>query len=212
MRAKHLGTSHAPRRRRSAKVDGDARELILDAAESLISVHGFDATSTASIASAADIPKGLVFYYFPTKAEILLALISERLPTEPLNDVAPLVAPGDPAASLVNLDNALNLRDHHSSVMRVILWREAETHPDVRAHLRRFRDYLSDATERILQASSPYPVQEGTVRACATAWVAAMFSLAGSDRLHDLDELPRLHREELGNVARVVAAGMVQLG
>ncbi|MBV6761814.1 MULTISPECIES: TetR/AcrR family transcriptional regulator [Rhodococcus] len=213
----HLGKPGGPqprkgRRRRSAKIDGDARELILDAAESLIAVHGFDATSTASIASAAHVPKGLVFYYFPSKTDILLALLSERLPTEPFGDVSPLVTPGDPAASLVNLDAALNLRDHHSSVMRVIIWREAETHPDVRAHLRRFRDYLSDITERLLQASSPYPVQPGTLRACATAWVAAMFSVAGNDRLHDLDDLPRQHGEELGNVARVVAAGMVQLG
>ncbi|MEV0945770.1 helix-turn-helix domain-containing protein [Rhodococcus sp. NPDC049939] len=217
MPAPHLGkpASNHPQkspRRRNAKIDGDARALILDAAESLIAVHGFDATSTASIASAAHVPKGLVFYYFPTKTDILLALLSERLPTEPLGDVGPLVTPGDPAASLVNLDTALNLRDHHSSVMRVILWREAETHPDVREHLRRFRDYLSDITERLLQASSPYPVRPGTIRACASAWVAAMFSVAGIDRLHDLDDLPRRHDEELDSVARVVAAGMVQLG
>ncbi|WP_072687410.1 TetR/AcrR family transcriptional regulator [Rhodococcus marinonascens] len=217
MPAPHLGrpANNRPQknpRRRNAKIDGDARALILDAAETLIAVNGFDATSTASIASAAHVPKGLVFYYFPSKTDILLALLSERLPTEPLADVGTLVTPGDPAASLVNLDSALNLRDQHSSVMRVIIWREAETHPDVRAHLRRFRDYLSDITERLLQASSPYPVQPGTIRACASAWVAAMFSLAGTDRLHDLDDLPRRHREELDNVARVVAAGMVQLG
>ncbi|AOW92030.1 TetR family transcriptional regulator [Rhodococcus sp. WMMA185] len=217
MPATHSGksASNRPRKspqRRNAKIDGDARARILDAAESLIAVKGFDATSTASIASAAHVPKGLVFYYFPAKTDILLALLSERLPTEPLGDLGTLVTPGDPAASLVNLDSALNLRDRHSSVMRVILWREAETHPDVRAHLRRFRDYLSDITERLLLASSPYPVTPGTIRACASAWVAAMFSLAGNDRLHDLDELPRRPGEELDNVARVVAAGMVQLG
>ncbi len=97
MPAPHLGKPgglqpRKGRRRRSAKIDGDARELILDAAESLIAVHGFDATSTASIASAAHVPKGLVFYYFPSKTDILLALLSERLPTEPFGDVGP---PGD---------------------------------------------------------------------------------------------------------------------
>ncbi|NKS66480.1 TetR family transcriptional regulator, partial [Rhodococcus hoagii] len=104
-----------PRRRRSVKTDGDAREKILDAAETLFAAHGFDATSTAAVAGAAGVPKGLIFYYFPTKADILTALLAERLPAEPLDDLAPLVAPGDPATSLVNLDNALNLRDHHSS-------------------------------------------------------------------------------------------------
>ena len=201
-----------PHRRRSAKIDGDARAAILDAAEDLIAAHGFDATSTAAIAAAAQVPKGLIFYYFPTKTDILTALLAERLPAEPLDDLSPLVAPGDPATSLVNLDAALNLRDHHSSVLRVIVWREADTHPDVRDYLRRFRAYLHDATVRILQASTVSPVRPGTLRACANTWVAAMFSAAGNDRMRDLDDIPRLHRDELGTVAQVVAAGMVQLG
>ncbi|MGF7119749.1 TetR/AcrR family transcriptional regulator [Rhodococcus sp. AG1013] len=201
-----------PQRRRSAKIDGDAREKILDAAESLIAERGFDATSTAAVAAAAGVPKGLIFYYFATKADILTALLAERLPAEPLEDVDPLVAPGDPATSLVNLDNALNLRDDHSSLMRVIILREAETHPDIRDHLRRFRSYLHDATVRVLQASAAGPVQPGTLRACANAWVAAMFSAARNDRTRDLDDVPRRPGDELGSVARVVAAGMVQLG
>ncbi|MGO4200881.1 TetR/AcrR family transcriptional regulator [Rhodococcus sp. TAF43] len=201
-----------PQRRRSAKIDGDAREKILDAAESLIAERGFDATSTAAVAAAAGVPKGLIFYYFATKADILTALLAERLPAEPLEDVDPLVAPGDPATSLVNLDNALNLRDDHSSLMRVIILREAETHPDIRDHLRRFRSYLHDATVRVLQASAAGPVQPGTLRACANAWVAAMFSAARNDRTRDLDDVLRRPGDELGSVARVVAAGMVQLG
>ncbi|MDH6279078.1 TetR/AcrR family transcriptional regulator [Prescottella agglutinans] len=201
-----------PHRRRSARIDGDAREKILDAAETLIADRGFDATSTAAVAAAAGVPKGLVFYYFPTKPDILTALLAERLPAEPLDDIAPLVAPGDPARSLVNLDDALNLRDHDSSVMRVIIWREAETHPDVRDYLRRFRSYLHEATVRILQASTIAPVRPGTLRACADAWVAAMVSAAGTDRMRDLDDIPRLHHEELDTVAQLVAAGMTQLG
>ncbi|WP_433606688.1 TetR/AcrR family transcriptional regulator [Prescottella agglutinans] len=201
-----------PHRRRSARIDGDARAKILDAAEILIADRGFDATSTAAVAAAAEVPKGLVFYYFPTKTDILTALLAERLPTEPLDDIAHLVAPGDPARSLVNLDDALNLRDHDSSVMRVIIWREAETHPDVRDYLRRFRSYLHDATVRILQASAVVPVRPGTLRACANAWVAAMFSAASNDRMRDLDDIPRLHHDELDTVAQVVAAGMAQLG
>ncbi|RVW10255.1 TetR/AcrR family transcriptional regulator [Prescottella agglutinans] len=201
-----------PHRRRSARIDGDARAKILDAAETLIADRGFDATSTAAVAAAAGVPKGLVFYYFPTKPDILTALLAERLPAEPLDDITPLVAPGDPARSLVNLDDALNLRDHDSSVMRVIIWREAETHPDVRNYLRRFRTYLHEATVRILQASAVAPVRPGTLRACANAWVAAMFSAASNDRMRDLDDIPRLHHDELDTVAQVVAAGMAQMG
>ncbi|APE37307.1 TetR family transcriptional regulator [Nocardia mangyaensis] len=198
--------------RRNAKRDGDARQLILDAAESLFAARGFDATPTAALAAAAGVPKGLVFYYFPTKNAILSALLRERLPDHPIDDIGAVVALGDPATSLINLDTALNLRDHHSSVLRVIMWREADTHPDVRRRLRQLRDQLLDVTAHVLQASTPTPVRPGTLRACAAAWVSAMFAIAGADRLRALDGLPVPTVEDLTNVAQVVAAGMTQLG
>ncbi|MFE9784827.1 TetR/AcrR family transcriptional regulator [Nocardia salmonicida] len=198
--------------RRNAKRDGDARQLILDAAETLFATQGFDATPTAAVAAAADVPKGLVFYYFPTKNAILSALMRERVPAHPIDDLAAVVRPGDPATSLINLDTAINLRDHHSSVLRVIMWREADTHPDVRRTLRVLRDQLLDVTARVLQASTPVPVRPGTLHACAAAWVSAMFAIASTDRLHALDGLPVPTADDLVNVAQVVAAGMTQLG
>ncbi|MGN2635763.1 TetR/AcrR family transcriptional regulator [Nocardia takedensis] len=199
-------------RRRNAKLDGDARELILDAAENLFAAHGFDATATAAVASAAGVPKGLVFYYFPTKEAILSALMEERAPTHPVADIDALVTPGDPARSLVDLDATVNLRDHHSSVLRVIMWREADTHPDVRRQLRDLRTHLLDVTARVLEASAPGPVRPGTLRACAAAWVSAMFAIAGTDRLRALDDIPLPATDEVSTVAAVVAAGMTQLG
>ncbi|PKV79359.1 TetR/AcrR family transcriptional regulator [Nocardia fluminea] len=198
--------------RRNAKRDGDARQLILDAAETLFAAQGFDATPTAAVAAAAEVPKGLVFYYFPTKNAILSALMRERVPEHPIDDLATVVSPGDPAASLINLDTAINLRDHHSSVLRVIMWREADTHPDVRRKLRALRDQLLDVTTRVLQASAPVPVRPGTLHACAAAWVSAMFAIASTDRLHALDDLPVPTADDLLNVAQVVAAGMTHLG
>ncbi|WP_040798740.1 TetR/AcrR family transcriptional regulator [Nocardia higoensis] len=197
------------RRRRAAR-DGDARELILDAAEDLFAAHGFDATPTSAVAAAADVPKGLVFYYFPTKDAILSALVSERVPAQPVPDIGSVVLPGDPATSLLNLHSALNPCDHHTSVLRVILWREADTHPDVREQLRRLRDHLLEVTTRVLQASAPSPVEPGTLRACALTWVSAMFTVTGSDRLHALGGLPLPTAEEVLGVAKVVAAGMTQ--
>lgn len=199
-------------RRRTRKLDGDARQLILDAAEKLFAAQGFDATPTAAIAAAAGVPKGLVFYYFPAKDAILSALMAERVPAQPIDDIESLVAPGDPVKSLVNLDAALNLRDTRSGVLRVIMWREADTHPDVRKQLRRMRDQMLDITARVLQASAPDPVRPTTLRACAAAFVSAMFAIASTDRLHALDGLPLPTSDEIFTVAQVVAAGMAQLG
>lgn len=209
-----MRTRPSPRtgRRRNAERDGDARELILDAAENLFATQGFDATPTSAVAAAAGVPKGLLFYYFPTKDAILSALMSERVPDQPVPDIAAVVSPGDPAASLLNLHSALRPRDHHSSVLRVILWREADTHPDVRRQLRRLREHLLEVTARVLQASAPAPVAPGTIRACALTWVSAMFTVVGADRLHALDELPLPAADEILGMAKVVAAGLAQSG
>jgi AcrR family transcriptional regulator len=55
-----------------------SRELILDAAQRLFADAGYAATSTAKIAAMAGVPHGLVFYYFPSKRDLLLAVVGER--------------------------------------------------------------------------------------------------------------------------------------
>ena len=195
------------RRRRIASVDGDARQLILDAAEELIAMHGFDATSTASIAKSARVPKGLLFYYFPTKPDILTALIGERLPAERL-DADRLAVPGDPAASLMATMSHLNLSDHDSIVLRVILWREAETHSHVREHLRKIRDNLEHDIVGVLRACLPKNADVKALQTCASMWSAAIISSANEDRLADLDGLPRRGQAQLRRFANLLATGL----
>ncbi|HEX4222968.1 MAG TPA: helix-turn-helix domain-containing protein, partial [Pseudonocardiaceae bacterium] len=78
--------------------EDSSRERILAAAEELFAESGFDATPTSRIAERANVPKGLVHYYFRRKPDLLVALI-ERLPDAHL-DVAGIVVAGDVAASL----------------------------------------------------------------------------------------------------------------
>ena len=61
-----------------------ARDRILDAAEQLIAEDGFDATPTARIAERAGVAKGLLFYYFPRKTDLLQALFAERAAPAPV--------------------------------------------------------------------------------------------------------------------------------
>jgi AcrR family transcriptional regulator len=49
----------------------EARKRILDAAQTLFAVHGFNATTTRAIAEQAKVPGGLVFSSFPTKEALL---------------------------------------------------------------------------------------------------------------------------------------------
>ncbi len=60
--------------------EGDAtrRDRILAAAQKLIAQHGFEATTTKAIAAEADVPSGLVFYYFDTKDALIEAIFDQN--------------------------------------------------------------------------------------------------------------------------------------
>lgn len=119
--------------RSSADEDPGARERILVAAEELFAEFGFDATPTSQIAERAQVPKGLVHYYFRRKSELLSALV-QRLPDERV-EPAKVVVPGDIAASLRELLSEWDRRLSASRVLSHLLWREADTHHAVREAL-----------------------------------------------------------------------------
>ena len=116
-------------------------------------------------------PKGLLFYYFPSKTDLLRALIGERLDLDPI-DTSVLIAEGDPAQSLLNVTGRLRELQGESAVRRVIVWREHRTHPEVHARLRDYRSQLQAIVERVLGASILHPIAARRVRVAAEAWVA----------------------------------------
>jgi len=128
----------------------DSRTRILDAAEALFAETGYEATSTARIALAAEVPKGLLFHYFPQKLDVLLTLIDERTaieepPEEPL--------PPDPAGALRRLASRLPLRASPS--MRRILFREADTHRTARERITALNRELVRRARRALELTLP---------------------------------------------------------
>jgi len=57
----------------------DTRSAILDAALELFSRNGYEATGVAEICAAAQVSKGAVYYHFPSKQELFLALMTTWL-------------------------------------------------------------------------------------------------------------------------------------
>jgi AcrR family transcriptional regulator len=161
---------------------GEARERILDAAEDLFAADGFDATPTARIARRAAVAKGLLFYYFPRKIDLLRTLFVERLPAQPLSNVGGIAVRGDLAGSLVRLADRVGLTGHHWQVISTILFREASTHPDVRDHLRALHSALMDLTEAVLDAASPRTLDHRRRKAAAGTFVAVLMHEANFHR------------------------------
>lgn len=159
----------------------DRRTRILDAAETLFAQDGYDATPTAKIAAEAGVPKGLVFYYFPKKTDLLLALLEERLPAPPTSERG-LVVNGDAAASLLRLHRRLGLERHESAVMRAIIFRESGTHPEVRRHLRRLRAALVELTASVLDGAAGRALDPVLRTQAAQTFVAVMLDHANARR------------------------------
>ena len=181
---------------------GDARERILDAAEDLFAADGFDATPTARIARRAVVAKGLLFYYFPRKMDLLRTLFVERLPVHPLSSVAGIAVPGDVAGSLVRLADRIGLTGRHSQVLSAILFREASTHPDVRDHLRALYAVLMELTEAVLDAASLRKLDGDRRKAAAGTFVAVMMHEANSQRFNG--PVP-----DLGSTAEIVSGALL---
>lgn len=141
------------RRPEPAGPDPGARERILTAAGELFAEHGFDATPTSRIAERAEVPKGLIHYYFRRKQDLLAALV-ERLPEEPVESER-VVVRGDVAASLRLLVRELDTRTEASPLLSRVLWREADTHVAVRQALRRRFRVIAEQIRAVIEAALP---------------------------------------------------------
>lgn len=182
------------------------RERILDAAERLFAERGFDATSTSSIAELAAVPKGLLFYYFPTKSELLRALVSERLDLGPI-DANALIEPGDPVLALLKVSDTLSQIQADSAVLRVIVWREQRTHPEVTARLREHRGQVQAIVERVLRGSVLGPITSRALHAAAAAWMAILTIRPHTDHGH-ADESHDAATPDLRALAELICAGL----
>jgi AcrR family transcriptional regulator len=158
-----------------------ARVRILDAAEGLFAEHGYDATPTSTVAKLAGVPKGLLFYYFPVKADLLRALVCERLGLGPI-DTAALIVPGNPVRSLLSLTKRIYEIQGTSEVMRVIVWREQRTHPEVKAQMLAHREQVQAVVEHVLRGSMLKPIATGRLRTAAQAWVSILAARPLADR------------------------------
>ena len=186
----------------------DARQRILDAAERLFAERGFDGTPTSAIADDAAVPKGLLFYYFPTKKSLLASLVTERL-GDGVIDAAPLIEPGNPVASLLNLSERFFQIQAVSDVFRVILWREGHTHAEVRASLDAHRRALHATIEQVLLGSLRAPVAPARLRAAVLAWGAIVTGRPPQETSQPAPDHPVGHASwDLAPLAELLCAGL----
>lgn len=179
----------------------DSRARILDAAEALFAEEGYDATPTSRIAERAGVYKGLVFHYFARKIDILLALV-DRVPIEQIASLEAEVVPGDVPATLCNVAADFDVWYTRSSGARLILFREAATHPEVSGALAEVNAKLIGLVHRAIDGALPDPaVSEGRRTAAATTFAVALLNHA---HWRDVG----LPTYDLAGIAELLGAGL----
>jgi AcrR family transcriptional regulator len=154
-------TTDEPRSLRQEQA-AERRAQILEVALGLFARQGFDGTSTKQIAQSAGIAEGLIFHYFPTKAQLLTAVLQTHHSfASELREL--LVEAADQPASVVLPRLAAGWLDtlRREAAITVVLFGTAQTNPEVGAALQAL---IAEGTAR-LAAYLQRRVQAGELRA-----------------------------------------------
>lgn len=177
------------------------RELILDAAQRMFADAGYAATSTAKVAASAGVPHGLVFYYFPTKRDLLLAIVGERAYRGSLLDSG--AEPGQRSVGEILSAAARDLINvfARNRDTQLILFREAGTDPELHAMVSTLVGSSTGDLAELLAGATDAPANAEARHAAARLMVS---SLLMHNFLHD--EAPDSGR--IGDEARLLAEGL----
>lgn len=117
----------------------DRREQLLRAGAELLGRKPYDEVSIDEIAAAASISRGLLYHYFPTKKDFVVAVLRREV-----ERVTALTAP-DPSLPPVeqidaSLDAFLDYVEHHASAYATIFRTRGGGDPDIRGVLEEGRE------------------------------------------------------------------------
>jgi AcrR family transcriptional regulator len=112
----------------------ERREQLLRTGVDLLGQRSYDEVSIDEIAQAAGVSKGLLYHYFPTKKDFVLAVLREA--TE---ELTALTAPDPSLPPLEQLDASLDAFlgyvEEHAAAYRTIFRTRGGADPDIRAAL-----------------------------------------------------------------------------
>jgi AcrR family transcriptional regulator len=185
-----------------------SRQIVLDAAERVIAVHGYATASLASIVEEAGIPMSSMYHYFGSKEGVLLAVMergAERfyagLPEIPERS-------GTPEEHLnVVVETLVAALEENSDFLRLVIVMEVQPPPDTAREaqmvVRRMRDEaLSRLREQIAIA---FDISARST----TAKRLAQFTLAAIDGAFIATQGDR--RVTLGHLLRYLPSALVAM-
>ncbi len=135
------------------------RDEVLEAAETLLAAHGYDALRLRDVSEAAGVSIGLIQHYFGTRDGLLLETMraaSKRRVRQWTQLAAGVSSPADQLRSLI--EGAIG--DRHRCVIWIETCAAATRHPELLPDVRRTQDAWHQAITNALRAG----VQDGSLR------------------------------------------------
>jgi AcrR family transcriptional regulator len=155
------------------------REQLLASGASLLAERPFDEVSIEEIARTAGVSKGLLYHYFPTKKDFLIAALERGQ-----EELAALTAPDPslpPAEQLAaSLDRFLDFVEEHEAAYTAIFRSRGGGDPEIQAALEAGRQQRMDAVIDSLATWEPAPASVERTPTLETAVQGWFFFIEGA--------------------------------
>ena len=183
--------------KRSRMSTDERREQLLASGADLLGRRPYDEVSIEEIAAAAGVSKGLLYHYFPTKQDFVLAALERGQ-----RELAELTAPDpdlDPADQLaVGLDRFLDFVEEHAAAYTAIFRSRGGADPAIQATLEAGRRERMDSLIDALAEWEAAPVDVERTPLLETAVQGWLFFLEGAVlRWLERDDVSRAELREL---------------
>lgn len=199
----------------------------------LVHTQGFQALTEANAAAAAGVRQSHLTYYFPTRNELLKAVVQHGVASI-LDSLSDGSSPDPKALARLRRRVTERICNHGMARIMIGLTLALEEDPSLKRWLAQFQDDMQKRLGTLLRSYGLRPTQEEVVMPCtSSAWASAMLSLgAGTEdaeaqanvssctpsiassrnRRRAAKRSPRAPRHEHRRVAAIVAAPATYLG
>jgi AcrR family transcriptional regulator len=195
---------------RHADIRGTAREQLLDAAARIFAERGYRGASVASIAAAAGVTKGALYWSFKSKADLFFSLLDERVDRRVrlLVQAVETIAGEDAVTPLVSQEISAVIDEQRQILLLAHeYWSLAARDPELGARYaewqRSLRELIAHALVAHHEATSV--VLTADPEELATAIIALSIGLSMT-RMIDPESVPD---QLLGDVLEVLYDGLV---
>ncbi|MEZ5230038.1 MAG: TetR/AcrR family transcriptional regulator [Acidimicrobiales bacterium] len=178
----------SPPRRRLTPRGKERRDRLLAYATEQFAANGFHPTSVADIVDGVGVGKGVFYWYFPSKDELLLEILREALYDLRRTQQSAIVETDDPLQRLENgIRSSLAWIFEHADIVRLISF--AWTEETFAVALRRGREVtIADTARHLTAAMSQGLIPDADVHMLATA-IRGVTDELGRQYLIDADQL-----------------------